>query len=393
MYHFTKSLSILSLWLFSSLNLTKSLDITLLEEVLNKYTSHSSISYKVNYRIKYFDSEDTIKILTKCLLVKNSHDSVFSGLVWYERHDSITNTIKYYDLRNVYVIDRNKKKITKFSNGQIFPIISAEGEVIKNYFLNTGALKKQLSDKRNIIHVIDTIINSIPFEYVKIKFPDGNELKDKERQIFINKRSKLIEKLTYYVKLDEQIQYSEWNFTDIKFDRVNTMNLKRSFSQFKLKYPIEDFKMPAKVNKTLNSIAQDFNGKFFGDQKRFQLNDYRGKVLILDFWYMACYPCEKSIPVLNKLYKKYGDKNVLVVGVNSVDTDEKSQRKIPDFLEKKRVAYPIVFIDKSVLLKYNIQAFPTLFIIDKNGVIKYSLEGFEGGEEAQLDLLINQLIK
>ena len=100
--------------------------------------------------------------------------------------------------------------------------------------------------------------------------------------------------------------------------------------------------------------------------KKISLSDYKGKVVILDFWATWCPPCRRGIPDLIDIQKEYKNK-VAVIGV-SLDTDTKDN--VVPFMKNFGINYPVVFGTQEIVESYgNIQAIPTSFVIDKKGNI------------------------
>ncbi len=109
------------------------------------------------------------------------------------------------------------------------------------------------------------------------------------------------------------------------------------------------------------------------DGKILKLSDYRGKIVILDFWATWCPPCRKGIPDLIDIKKRYGSKGVEIIGI-SVDTDTKDE--VIPFMKEKGINYPVVYGNQNVYMQYGgIRAIPTTFVIDKEGKIVASYEG------------------
>ncbi len=109
------------------------------------------------------------------------------------------------------------------------------------------------------------------------------------------------------------------------------------------------------------------------DGKILKLSDYRGKVVIIDFWATWCPPCRKGIPDLIDIKKKYGKQGVEIIGI-SVDTDTKSE--VIPFIKEKGINYPVVYGNQNVYMQYGgIRAIPTTFVVDKEGKIVASYEG------------------
>ncbi len=100
--------------------------------------------------------------------------------------------------------------------------------------------------------------------------------------------------------------------------------------------------------------------------KKVRLSDYKGKVVIIDFWATWCPPCRRGIPDLIDIQKEFKNK-VSVVGI-SVDTDTKGD--VPSFIKNIGINYTVLFASPEVVQAYgNIEAIPTSFIIDKKGNI------------------------
>jgi cytochrome c biogenesis protein CcmG, thiol:disulfide interchange protein DsbE len=103
------------------------------------------------------------------------------------------------------------------------------------------------------------------------------------------------------------------------------------------------------------------------DGKNINLADYKGKVVILDFWATWCGPCRRGVPDLVSIQKNYGDK-VVIIGI-SLD-DDRTKKDILPFMKEYGVNYPVVYGNSEVVINYgNIRAIPTSFIIDQNGNI------------------------
>jgi thiol-disulfide isomerase/thioredoxin len=113
----------------------------------------------------------------------------------------------------------------------------------------------------------------------------------------------------------------------------------------------------------------DLNGKLV------KFSDFRGKVLILDFWATWCAPCRVEIPHFVELQKQYGDKGLRVVGVS---LDQQGPEVVKKFVKQFGVNYPIVIGNEKVAEAYGgIYAIPTTFVIDRQGRIASRHMGYD----------------
>lgn len=110
-----------------------------------------------------------------------------------------------------------------------------------------------------------------------------------------------------------------------------------------------------------------------------KLSDYKGKVVFLNFWATWCPPCVGEMPHIEELYKEYksSDEDVIILGVAIPNIGrEGSKEDITEFLNSNGYTFPVVFDNTAeVIEQYGISAFPTTYIIDKEGNIKGYIPG------------------
>ncbi|WP_234117625.1 cytochrome c biogenesis protein/redoxin [Clostridium hydrogenum] len=125
--------------------------------------------------------------------------------------------------------------------------------------------------------------------------------------------------------------------------------------------------------------------------KTHKLSDYRGKVVFLNFWATWCPPCRGELPHIQEIYKEYknNSKDVIILGVTAPNLgQEGSKEYISKFLNSNGYNFPVMFDNSGdVMDEYSIQAFPTTFIIDKEGNIKEYVPG--AMDKNTMELLIN----
>ena len=121
------------------------------------------------------------------------------------------------------------------------------------------------------------------------------------------------------------------------------------------------------------------------DGKVVTSDQFKGKVVVLDFWATWCPPCRKEIPGYVMLQKKYGAEGLVIVGV-SVDTD--GPEAVRKFVKEMGINYPIVMWDDEIVGAFApIQGYPTTFIIDREGRVRNKKLGREPTDDYEKEIL------
>jgi peroxiredoxin len=115
--------------------------------------------------------------------------------------------------------------------------------------------------------------------------------------------------------------------------------------------------------------------------KTIQVSDYRGRVVLLNFWATGCGGCVLEIPSLIEIERAYKNEGFTVVGV-SVDksyeelkNDDEAWRKVRAFIVSRKLNYPILMGDDSIVSAYKVNAYPATYLIDKYGRIAATYVG------------------
>ncbi len=109
------------------------------------------------------------------------------------------------------------------------------------------------------------------------------------------------------------------------------------------------------------------------DGKSVSLADFKGKVVLLNFWATWCGPCRQELPVIAALQEKYKDRGLVVLGVAGDETPEPVQK----FLESSPLPFTNLYTTKEIVETYGIKALPTSVLIDKNGQIVFDIDGYD----------------
>jgi len=105
-----------------------------------------------------------------------------------------------------------------------------------------------------------------------------------------------------------------------------------------------------------------------------RLSDFRGQVVIVDFWATWCGPCRMEIPHLKELVRKYGDKGFNVIGVSM---DDAGAEVVRPFVRQLEISYPVLIGDAYTARRYGgVNALPTTFLIDRQGRVVKKYIGY-----------------
>ncbi len=141
--------------------------------------------------------------------------------------------------------------------------------------------------------------------------------------------------------------------------------------------------------KEMNESAPDFTLKSRSGEN-LRLEDFRGQVVMLNFWASWCGPCRQEMPLMDDLYQQYKDLGFTVLAVNVDENRDEAHR----FLDKVPVTYPILYDPESqVSEQYRVQAMPTTVMIDRNGDARFVHYGYKPGYEDDYEKQIRQLVR
>lgn len=112
------------------------------------------------------------------------------------------------------------------------------------------------------------------------------------------------------------------------------------------------------------------------------------KIIIIDFGYISCYPCQKTIPVLCELNNIYKNKDVFILSIDPYDSKEKTKAHI----EKHNIDIPVLLSTKEVSSLYHVNAYPTILVLNSNKQIIKTIEGYYDNLKSDLELIIEKEI-
>ncbi len=362
----------------------------LVSRIIKETKTHSSEHFKVTERYYYSDAPDTTVTSFEVWALRDKTDSLRNGYVrvndYYRPYSMI------YDAGNFYLSIPPKKTTVRYKNYKkdfISPVDWID------VFLKPGSLKALVTQPKTKTTISDTTYQGKNCAKIEIQFP--NEAK---KYVFVVDKMRLVPLWSKMVIKQNGLVYShKFFFSDYTFDKVNLGKLKAEQKKILADNPIIDESENSEVALLERMLhvgdkAPLVTGKFYSSDNEFHLADYIGKkVIIVDFWYSHCPPCVRSMPALSKLYTEYKNKGLVIFGLNSVDNHPRSLDHLKTFLRNRQISYNIVLTKSTVDVRYKINDYPTMYIINKEGKIVYADNGFNQEKLSRLREKVKQLIQ
>lgn len=159
----------------------------------------------------------------------------------------------------------------------------------------------------------------------------------------------------------------------------NQAALKEALLEGMMDIPIEDFEL------------EDLNGN------KIKLSDYKGKIVLLNFWGTWCPPCREEMPYFQEIYEEYKDDDVVVLTVNSTSVElrggtdsEQAEKNARKFMEDNGYTFPVLLDkDDEVWAIYQQRGIPANYVIDKEGIVRYAFAGAYPSKEQIIQYIEN----
>ena len=134
-------------------------------------------------------------------------------------------------------------------------------------------------------------------------------------------------------------------------------------------------------DKAPNFKLEASNGKVY------ELSDFKGKIVVLDFWAMWCGPCKKKMPKIQQLHDMYKNKDVEVLGMLAMNKGAEENAK--NYFKAKEYTFKLLYGNKQLTKDYSLAFLPTVIVLDKSGKIIYLTTNPNPNEFKDIDKLIS----
>jgi len=165
--------------------------------------------------------------------------------------------------------------------------------------------------------------------------------------------------------------------------QLSTLSSQAAWEQPKLGYRLNPLPQPVKAP---NFKLEDI------DEYEYDFSEYRGKVVLLNFWATWCPPCRREMPSMERLYKKYQDKDFSVIAVNQME-DEDKIFAFTGTLETQLTFNILLDTKSTVSRNYDVRGLPTTYLIDKQGRIRYRAVGGREFDHPKVEKIIQSLMQ
>lgn len=376
----------------------------ILKRSFYKCQSVKSGSYDMTKWMKYMSGPDTSKSSFTCTFKKLEDDTLFSSAFHYQRFwkDEYTGDVLYTgdDLVTTNIKDSTATVMSK-------SLWASEIKSIRHNYTFYSPLTNKGSAP--LLHDSEFVSPRKSFQFIgeekvgryscyhvqvnSIPDQDSTEMMNPigvEYHYWINKEDYIPVQYSAAIDLvmnhDTMHQYTRFTLNKYAIDTLSDENY-LTINSIPSGYKIKDYvpyNRPELLKK--DSIAPLWELPSLTDET-VSLNSLKGKLVLIDFFYKSCYPCMQALPALQALHMKYKDHGLIIVGIDPYDNKEDD---IAAFLAKRGVTYTVLLEGKEVVKEYRVSAYPTIYLIDKNGNILFIQEGYGKGTEEALEEVIRE---
>jgi len=146
----------------------------------------------------------------------------------------------------------------------------------------------------------------------------------------------------------------------------------------------------------LNKIAKPVTAPNFKledmDENEYDFSEYRGQVVLLNFWATWCPPCKREMPSMERLYQNHQNDNFTVIAINQMENDDHIFNFTGE-LDLEPTFNILLDKDSKVSLTYDVRGLPTTYLIDKKGRIRYRAIGGREFDHPEVEKIIRGLME
>lgn len=372
----------LTLFLYSS---TVDAQITPIQNLIDKVESYKNFSYQ-SINKKRDMSADTTVAINKELFLKAPNDKLFGYLYSIETNHT-TETFHKTDLYNGAGLT-----ILSISDSTFFSANKHNSDYNQTLIGTLKFLKERYTKNPFKITMLkDTVINGVTNSHFMANVYDTIDNKVhlySNRDYYIDKQTGLPGLVTIkgrykYNGLVSEY-YNETKYFNYELNRTDVTDANFVIPKG-FKPRAEQTAPPALLD--TGTPAPDWT-LYDANGKQASLSQLKGKVVLLDFYFIGCSGCMQSIKPLNTIYEKYKNKGLIIASL----TERDSKKAVLDFEKRYQIKYTGYINAAEVVKSYHVTAFPTFYFIDKEGKIRNVFVGYDDDFEGKVSSVIDNLL-
>lgn len=356
---------------------------------VNEYAKKLHSAY-YEAKVTFNNGEDTLSYFHKVSFQKNKHKNkifakfntqIYSGGELIKQVFCDNNQFTFVDFYENIAEQYEKEDYKLF-------ILQLDTNLIPAFVFNKPVFNLKAIEKGEvqITKGQDTIING--FEVFCLNEISANKTFFIRKQDFLPIAQRTDSFFLTLTRIDENAAYHNSRFV---FDNKNTgIHLRyKSLSALKKQWKEQEINQSSFA---YNSEALNFKVTDLQD-RIFELEQNKGKVIALVFFYNNCSPCIPMLDDLQEIYSRFKDRGVEVVALNPVDTKMEKEQML-SFVKDHNINYYVAQIPKHTIEEmYLVRYFPTIFIIDKKGRVCFSHQGYNTLFKDKISKVVNRKLK
>lgn len=368
--------------------------IVSVQQIIDKMESHKNFSYRAVNRMREIFAKDTVTTQIHTVLEKATADKSLGYLFNMETktaNDQFINTDLYNGQQLIHTDPKDSTYQIQSPQMMGYTLQSTLPGRLKWI---QGRLEKGLS---KVVKTSDTTINAVDNYHLIVHIKDTLINKEHDYSyvhLYIDKLSGMpdciiIRSRDMSFGNGATMYYSETHYSDYKFDEDNidiaSMTVPKGFHP-----PKEQPALPKEQTDllALGSVAPAWT-LYTADGKKMSLTQLKGKVVLMDFYFIGCAGCMLSLKPLSNLYENYKGKNFVIASL----TERDSKQSVLEFEKNYRLKYPGYVNTADVVKAYHVKSFPTFYYIDKEGKIANVHVGYGDDFEKNATAIIDDLLK
>jgi peroxiredoxin len=363
--------------------------VPILQNAIDKLHGYKNFSYQyLNKQKEAFG--DTLINHQKFTLLKMPDDKKIG---YFFRHESKTDDAK---LPEIDLYSGNDLIALNSTDSTIYYARNKQAMIFNQSLLSELNWLRGFSKGKpaKVVQSTDTIINSVNSCHLIFNTKDtivNNDHLYVRIHLFIDKVTGLpVDKLVRARIADfgKEVEnyYTEESYFNYKIDQDNInaayFAIPEGFHPPKAK-PADEIALL-----TPGIVAPDWT-LYDTDDKKTSLSQMKGKIVLLDFFYVGCIPCMHALAPLDKFYEKYKNKGFVILSIS----DRDNKKLVTEFKEAQRIKNQMYPNGRGVGELYHVSAAPTFYIIDRQGKIASASVGCPDDFEKNMTGILDDLLK